>query len=365
MKYEPAYDGLRGVSLLLVMLFHFVLLTPGWIGVQFFFVLSGFLITRSLMESAGRPGRERLIRFLIRRTLRIFPLYYASLLFFELVHATTGDIAGLPTDRVPLWTYTYNFTRLLYAGSFEHSPFYSHFWSLCVEEQFYLAWPPLLILLGAGGARSAIPALIAFSLGARWGTGIVLHGAGIDAYDISEGIYAGTPFQIDALLAGCWLALVKTPDSGSRPRLDGAVIAAMALLIAGSCVAAPDGMPFIPSPAGLVSGSVHRHVWLFTLINLAGLVLVASVREGGIARRALSFRPFVLLGKVSYGAYVFHFAWIELYRRVTGFVPAQAGVWERLLHFVPYFAGVALLAALSWRFFERPFLRFKERFADG
>ncbi len=126
----------------MVLLFHQGLLPFGWVGVQIFFVLSGYLITRLLVEARGERLRSYLRTFYGRRSLRIFPLYFAVILVCWLALSAgislNGVAAGLPFAA----TYTYN---LFHASShFEHSKLITHFWSLCVEEQFYLVWPFLI-----------------------------------------------------------------------------------------------------------------------------------------------------------------------------------------------------------------------------
>ncbi len=113
----PTLDGLRGIAVTLVLLLHFGYLNGGWIGVQLFFVLSGFLITGVLVADRPAPLGAYLRRFYWRRTLRIFPLYYGYLALLGLCYAVWGRPAELPDNAVPLVTYTYNFTRGRRTGS--------------------------------------------------------------------------------------------------------------------------------------------------------------------------------------------------------------------------------------------------------
>src|SRR5579885_424671 len=130
----------------MVLLFHFNLLPVGWAGVEVFFVLSGFLITRILIDSAREDGglKQYLGRFYWRRSLRIFPLYYAVILVvfgWILLHGRALDSADITRA-----TYTYNWYRAFHQHS-DPSPISGHFWSLASEEQFYLAWPFLVYFL--------------------------------------------------------------------------------------------------------------------------------------------------------------------------------------------------------------------------
>jgi peptidoglycan/LPS O-acetylase OafA/YrhL len=164
----PALDGIRGLAIALVMFHHFTLyggMRPdfvldkvyrhvalvGWVGVDLFFVLSGFLITGILHDS--RSDRHYFRNFYMRRTLRIFPLYYgvlaATFLVLPLVLDVSGSCRELLRDQAWYWTYLINVQIGL---DYWPSCFVlGHFWSLAVEEQFYLVWPLLLYLLGRRG----------------------------------------------------------------------------------------------------------------------------------------------------------------------------------------------------------------------
>ncbi len=135
-------DGLRAIAVLLVFLFHDTLLGCGWIGVQIFFVLSGYLITGLLYRAKGVPFGQYVREFYGRRSLRIFPVYFAILTLFWTASRLGLEMHGLRAGLPFAYTYTYNWYHT--TAGFEHSRLISHFWSLCVEEQFYLIWPCLI-----------------------------------------------------------------------------------------------------------------------------------------------------------------------------------------------------------------------------
>jgi len=159
-------DGLRGVAILLVLFLHFIIgqgvpapsvlvdwwfigiVRAGWMGVDLFFVLSGFLITGILLDTKG--SRHYFRQFYTRRVLRIFPLYYGSLVLFLILLPTLFPddqvLHDLHADAVWFWTYLYN-VKVAAAG-FTPSSALGHFWSLAVEEQFYLIWPIVVLCLG-------------------------------------------------------------------------------------------------------------------------------------------------------------------------------------------------------------------------
>src|SRR5437868_4964541 len=152
----PALDGLRGIAIVLVLMHQFDLITSphaidvafdaGWIGVQLFFVLSGFLITGGLLDTRDQHGYFR--GFFVRRVLRIFPLYYAAL------------VATLIAGNTSIWLWTY-------LSNFRPHPALPHFWSLAVEEQFYLVWPFVVWLAGRRGVIAVGGVMVIAAIVAR------------------------------------------------------------------------------------------------------------------------------------------------------------------------------------------------------
>jgi peptidoglycan/LPS O-acetylase OafA/YrhL len=319
----PALDGLRGVAIALVLMFHFMGPTTfafpfgwGWCGVDLFFALSGYLITRRLLESRGSAGK-RLGVFYRNRALRIFPLYFAFLIAYSVV-------AGAPDASY--WLYFCNWTQPFRRAEL-WSPL-SHFWSLAIEEQFYLVWPFAVILLPRRRLEAAAAGLAATAALLRvWG---LSHGVS------PELILRGSIFRMDALLLG---ALAALTDRGGRLLTPGAIMAS----------------------AGLVFST--NRVWLdpwAQLIGFSGLALFFAgcvQRAAEHAPRWLSWKPLRLMGRWSYGAYVLHWPLaFFLWPRVAALglsVPAAAGL--ALLESAAVFAA----AALSYEFFESRLLALK------
>ena len=216
----PALDGLRGVAILLVLFHHQTLLRldgsgvdpwfgrlfhVGWCGVDLFFVLSGFLITGLLLDAKGGPHYFR--NFYARRTLRIFPLYYA-VVFFSLVILPNLPEGILPAqkaqsfgriegDEIWYWTYLSNYS-IAAAGQWRHG-ILDVSWSLAIEEQFYLLWPLLVAKLGRGALWRLCAGLILLAPACR----LALLAAGAD--ELAP--YVLTPARIDTLAIGASLAL--------------------------------------------------------------------------------------------------------------------------------------------------------------
>ena len=144
-RHVKSLDGVRGIAILSVVLFHSLLFISGWIGVQIFFVLSGFLITLILVNDSDLPLGFYLKRFYWRRTLRVFPLYFGYVAVLALVYFASGHPEAFRRDWPYLLTYTLNFRRIW--PDFGTNIFYGRFWSLAIEEQFYLIWPLLVYLV--------------------------------------------------------------------------------------------------------------------------------------------------------------------------------------------------------------------------
>jgi peptidoglycan/LPS O-acetylase OafA/YrhL len=308
-RHIAELDGIRGIAILGVMLLHFVgsisaqnlpervlakLSVYGVWGVDLFFVLSGFLITGILHDAKGAPHYFR--NFYARRTLRIFPLYYAVLLVLALVPAAAltssfGQLAEAKRVQGYLWPYLTNF-YVASTGGFS-VPYVSHFWSLAVEEHFYLFWPFVVGALSRAAGMRVCIALSLLALGLR---------IGFSHQDLeSMKALVWTPCRLDALCCGAWFALaVRAPERrASLERACGRLAPALALLI------------FLLSAWHTRLGV--GDAWVLPLRGSAlallfGTCLVLVTAEGGpaLVKRGLRAGWLRVLGKYSYGLYVFH-----------------------------------------------------------
>ncbi len=370
----PALDGVRGVAALTVMLHHFALdpavATPAalrvvapfrlaWCGVDLFFVLSGFLITRILLASRGSPGYYR--RFFVRRALRIFPLYYATLLGVLLVApALLPAVSAAPIDahQAWLWLYLTNVASVLRGtGVFTNAHFdVNHFWSLAIEEQFYLVWPAAVALCGQRGIpRACVVGLLA-GLATRF---MLLRG------DVSsQALYVLTPCRLDGLLLGALMACAAATEAGRRALHRAAPWALAAGALGVGWIVARHG-PAFWTRAMMGAG--------YTLVALcfAGLVGHVVTRPDALPARMLSHPALVAVGARSYGLYVLHR--VGVVRAVVPLEPVAMGrallgpaaAVERaeplgLAVFMLLSVAVSFVAAeVSLRALERPFLRLK------
>jgi peptidoglycan/LPS O-acetylase OafA/YrhL len=385
--YMPALDGIRGVAILLVMICHlseqFQFSNPllrffkavafaGWTGVDLFFVLSGFLITGILFDAKG--GRAYFRNFYARRTLRIFPLYYVTLaILFVLAPAISQKYmnAGWSSQNYALsrhywaWYCTY-FVDFLVA--WKGFLFAGHFWTLAVEEHFYLVWPLLVHRLPHRKLISISLFLIAAALVLRFYLAIL----GFPP----TAIYVLTPCRMDGLALGAFLALtVRSPDGlQTLVRLARRVLPISAILWIAlmSMTGRWSQYGLIPQTAGyVVTELFYASVLVFTL---------ASDRLAAV----MSIGPLRFLGKISYALYVFHgflffmlarsFALgvashysivFSLMRRFIGgpLVPGSLMLWlDAVVYITLAISLSAGTALLSWHILESPCLRLRRFF---
>ena len=296
-----ALDGLRGCAVLLVLFHHLgsslesefkIRHSPlwlgriGWSGVELFFVLSGFLITGILYDSKGKSGYFR--NFYARRVLRIFPLYYAALLVFAALHWLAPLGFPLKSEGLWVWMLTYMTNVGMVWKGFGCL---AHFWSLAVEEHFYLFWP---LVVWSLDRRQLMRLAVAV-----WVISLLLRPLAL-FYGVSPGaVYLLTPFRLDGLLTGGFLALaLRGEASGPRQFLRASGIAAACsalglalLLVARKSVNHHD--------AGLQALGFS----LFTV--LFGSLLILSISWRPLAT-ICSLPVLRWFGKYSYGLYVWH-----------------------------------------------------------
>lgn len=345
-RHVPALDGLRAVAVLGVMGYHAGLapLGGGFLGVDVFFVLSGFLITTLLAAEHRRSGRIRLLAFWARRTLRLLPalVVMCALLKAWVWHLPWPALAG-PVDREIAATLLYVANWAEIAGLVRPLGFFGHAWSLAIEEQFYIAWP---LLLGAMLARWLRTTTIAVVAAAAAGSGL-LRAWMWTGPEASMRVFHGSDTRAEALLLGCVTALVL--EAGLLPRdpsstrflRAAAGVSSLLLAVAFACAS--------PDSAWMFRGG-------FSVVALATAVLLVELvtTEQGPLARALASRPLVATGRISYGLYLWHWpVFLLLAPAFTGLGPA-ATVAAR-------FAASFLAASASWLLVERHFLRWKEQ----
>lgn len=329
-QYYPELDGIRAFAALLIMTFHAVQLgmpVPGPIsfaqtGVDLFFVLSGFLIT-SILLVARQHDWDEVKTFYLRRALRIFPLYYGYLIASVLLGSAIGW---------PFWVYLQNFW--FSGGHPIAGP--NHFWSLAIEEQFYLVWPFVVLF----GPRKHLQALLWTVVG---GAAVVRMFFALHGHDV----FSHTLTRADALAAGAILAVWSNRESLQRKAR---------LLMAGAVV-----FGVLMVGVGLTarqSGAVWFTTVKYDLIEGFYMCLLGVVLVGRLPRVNALLRTKVLrfIGRISYGLYVFHpvvFAWTFVrLRGYSWWVRGSAG-----------YTIVFSVSLLSWYAYERNFIKLKDKVA--
>lgn len=362
--HQPALDGLRGIAVIAVLVSHFSSLLPagfgppifkavlscGWTGVDLFFALSGFLITRILLRTKGRPGY--LTAFWVRRGLRILPLYFVTLI----VVLVAGDqIAALHVVLPPAADRPLYFVFLTNWAVLRHSwnaNMLGHLWSLGVEEQFYLVWPFCVLLLSRGGLRILT---IALAVGA-----LLLRVRYVAVFGPADLVSYLTVTRADSLALG---ALAATLASGKIA--PGRVRVASVVAIAAFCAFC----------IGSIACWSHKLAFFQTIgfsllaVAFAACVFCAAQTQSRTPFvRALEARWLMKWGKYSFGIYLFHVPILECFRFLV--VARILPIWHA--NFVLVAAGIGALCAvtyylakLSFEIFETPILRLKRYARTG
>jgi peptidoglycan/LPS O-acetylase OafA/YrhL len=329
-KHIAQLDGLRGLAVLLVLLAHSAIAFTrvpalkwidayGSLGVQLFFVLSGFLITRILLDSKDTPHFFR--NFFVRRSLRIYPLYYALLgfvVFSGVVHQ----------HGVHWWAYALYVSNIVYGGATQPAPL-GPVWSLAVEEQFYLLWPFIVSVLSRRSLERLCFTVIIGAICLRFTGVLQLH---------------NTLLQVDALAAGALVACRFDQIASWRPS---------ARLVA--CL--------LPLGVSLPTGFWNNMSQTLQAIGSMALLIVLLNDRAYISRvfRAPALR---YLGRISYGVYLLHsLVFAAFLRSHVGQSVIQSGsAMAAILCMLGEFSLVLAIATLSFYFVESPFLRLKRHF---
>ena len=334
----PALDGLRMIAVFMVIIFHYVD-GPADLGVSLFFVLSGFLITWLLLKERDKTGHICLRNFYVRRTLRIFPAYYAYLALCITLALWRGRIALSGPLVACALTYTMNYYEALLGGP---ANFISHGWSLAQEEQFYLLWPGVFLLLARHGPRAVVRGLgLTIAAVVVWRSYLYLL-AGVGA----PYIYHAFDTRLDTLAIGCAMAMVAHRGLLSR---------------AAFLVTARPWLPLCTVAllaASRLNGSNRYHYSLgFTVdaVLMAILILQAVLLHEHPMWRWLDHPIARYLGKISYPLYLYHpLAWSVGHRLQD--LPTAVPIALTLLASI-------VMAAASYHLVEKKFLALKTRFA--
>jgi peptidoglycan/LPS O-acetylase OafA/YrhL len=362
--YFPELDGLRFIAFILVYLYHGgipwalgswiagvsvagALRDNGWVGVQLFFILSGYLIATLLLRERARYGRIDIRAFWIRRVLRIWPLYYFMVLIaFVVLPEAVKFLAGpdyhgdLSIHLPACLAFLGNWSIILYGPPPPLTQVI--LWSVCVEEQFYLIVPLLLARAGRRALKINVAVLMAGAVLVRWYCARSFPG--------NVAIRFNTFAQLDTVLSGVLLALVlgQEPKTYATKRF-------------GTWLQWPlfGASLWLMASRTLGEGSALVKTWDFVAIWACGVGIVAlAVTHRGVFRSLLSFPPLVWLGKISYGLYMYHLIALIVVHYASTQLPPFPN--NELLVAIANFALTVSLAAGSFYIVERPFLRWKQ-----
>jgi peptidoglycan/LPS O-acetylase OafA/YrhL len=392
-KAIPTLDGMRGIAVLLVLMFHFAWTFPGddphkafdivekvavrvhafmwsgWTGVDLFFVLSGYLITRGLVAPSKKTTGTRLKMFWMRRVLRIFPLYYAVLIVGTIITLAFGA-KWVPTAAY--WLYMQNYAL---AFDDEVMRWVAHFWSLAIEEQFYFVWPLVAVLVTRRKIIPTILVLTVFTVGLRAFLTFKGHQIGAFqgvfdnplgvAHGVAKFVYRATFTRADGLLLGAFVAVTQReihhPISHVWRRLRFPLWVATAIALLGLYIWANGLNDYDRRIIGI--GYVTLALFFACSVSLCADHVISERM-----RRFLSWKPLVSCGKVSYGMYIFHWPLVVLMVPYLEKMNRGMSVGGQMaLGIAAIVVGIAIiyvLASISFRFFESPFLKMKHKFHD-
>lgn len=369
-----ALDGLRAIAVALVLADHGGIpgMSGGFIGVDLFFVLSGFLITSLLIDELARTGRIDLAGFWIRRGRRLLPALVLMVLTVAIAHELlpSDAVVGLREDAIAAFFWIANWRFVA-----QHTDYFTeagtpsplqHTWSLGVEEQYYFIWPLLLIAITlllafrgrrrgrwatAGGVRLAVFLVASAGAAASAAAAEMLASSGFEA--ARDRVYFGTDTRAQALLIGAAAAALLVGDwpaltaGWSVVRTRRGRWVARLLPLAGLAVLAAASHRATGSAAEFQGG-------LLTLVAVAAIAVIAPValHQGGLVARALAWAPLVWLGTISYGVYLWHWPiFLVLNGERTG--------WSGWALFAVRCAATLLVAAVSWWVIEEPIRRWR------
>jgi peptidoglycan/LPS O-acetylase OafA/YrhL len=351
----PGLDGLRAIAILLVFASHSDLVEFGWVGVQLFFVLSGFLITGILLDMKDSlPAGAYFIKFYGRRFLRIFPLYYfylagiAVVAYWLLQVDFRKSTVQIFFDQVGYAVF-YVYDIFYRAAWFHPAHFLDHFWSLSVEEQFYIVWPLLLLLVPKEHLKKLFILFVFLVLSA------VLCYLSRDNFAVLRGTLGWFVYalfsHLDAFAFGAYISRYTI----WHPRTQLLFLALLVSITGFTVTYFTTGSIGSVMALGysLSSGTEYQFIWMYTLFNYFFAVLIYCVVREKVFVKFLEMPWLRYLGKISYGMYVYHlvliwFIWEFFEER------GQEGTEYYWLKFAIALIATILVSTLSYHFLEKP-----------
>jgi peptidoglycan/LPS O-acetylase OafA/YrhL len=350
-SYYPALDGLRGFAILGVLLQHNFSFLPvpryGWVGVDLFFVLSGFLITEILLKT--KEQKNYLPNFYIRRILRIFPLYYGSLILFfslaPLISQFKDQYSYYSANQGMLWMHLQNWLYIAKPRLDNHTVF-SHFWSLSIEEQFYLVWP--LIILACHQTRRLVLLIYVALLGS-----IVFRFMTWSYFGNGDtNFLLQYMTRIDGLCVGSLIAAWRT---------DRAQMATKKILRLGGTFFGLHIAAFLVSKT-IFPGIPHFTIFGYSTIAVSFGFLLNFLMEkrNRLTKFLFENKPMKGLGKISYGVYIYHWPIFVLFKIFVADRMLKLGMPENIVISIAATTLTILVSVISYNFFEKKLLALRE-----
>lgn len=350
-SYYPALDGLRGFAILGVLLQHNFSFLPvpkfGWVGVDLFFVLSGFLITEILLKT--KEQKSFLPNFYLRRVLRIFPLYYGSLIIFfsfaPLISEFKDQYTYYSSNQGMLWMHLQNWLYIAKPKLDNHTVF-SHLWSLSVEEQFYLVWPLIILACNKTKKLAAIIFIALFgSILFRFATWLYL-GNGDPNFLLQY------MTRIDGLCVGSLIAIWRTSSANA---------------VRGKVVGLGVTFVSLHAAAFILSKTIFPSLPHFTIFGYSTIAVAFGILLNYLVEKRTSLTKFLFenspikgLGKISYGVYIYHWPIFVLFKIFVADRILKLGVSQNIVISIAATTLAILVSIASYNLFEKKILALRE-----
>jgi len=354
-------SSFRFFAFLAVFLFHLDFFEFGYMGVHAFFVLSGFLLTPIILQMKQHlPTKRYFINFYGRRSLRIFPLYFSYLIAISIIayvaleyfnYDLNDRLARTQEQIIYAVTYTYNFFTM--SSSYEQTQTITHFWSLAVEEQFYLLWPLVIFLLHKNSLKKTLIVIIIAAPILRFLLAqLVLTNNEMGFNSVDMVVYTFTFSSFDAFAVGGYFALY-----GKNINNFAILAAFLAIISLGFATDYLIGVKFDLRSFGYHSfmRDGYKYVWGFSLFSILFAAILVNIRDKKFIPIVFENKLMAYLGKISYGLYVYHFP-------IVYFLGHELSALSFYLRAPILLILTIAISALSFHLLEIHFLKAKNKY---
>jgi peptidoglycan/LPS O-acetylase OafA/YrhL len=351
-------NSFRFFAFLMVFLYHMGLFKFGYMGVHAFFVLSGFLLTPILIEMKQKlPTKKFFIHFYGRRSLRIFPLYFFYLFLISFIafialeyfHYDIGERFERTLNQIGYaLTYTYNFYSM--SSGYKQTQTLTHFWSLAVEEQFYLLWPFFIYMLHQHSIKKMLLLFIFLGPIIRFIVGYIVikdHGGHFNNLNLT--VYTFTLSNFDAFAIGGYCALYNKPIANSK-----LFIAFLVIIGFGFLSEYYSDLTFDIKTLGYghFMKDSYKYIWGYSVFSILFGFLLINIKHYQFFPCLMEHPYIAYLGKISYGLYVYHFP-------LTWFVSHELGEISTYFKAIIILLLTFFLSVISYHLLEAPLLKKK------